>query len=79
MALPPTFSGHFITARAAARVMVEQGSGVILALTSASSHGLAPMMGGTGLADAAAFLASDRAAGTTGTIFNVTCGMVVNP
>jgi NAD(P)-dependent dehydrogenase (short-subunit alcohol dehydrogenase family) len=43
----------FITARAAARVMVEQGSGVILTLTSASSAGLAPNMGGTGPADAA--------------------------
>lgn len=43
----------FITARAAARQMVAQGSGVILTLTSASSHGLAPNMGGTGPADAA--------------------------
>ena len=37
-----------ITARAAARHMVGQGSGVILHLTSGSSAGLAPMMGGTG-------------------------------
>ena len=44
---------HFITARAAARRMVEQGSGVILSLTSGSSAGLAPGMGGTGPADAA--------------------------
>jgi NAD(P)-dependent dehydrogenase (short-subunit alcohol dehydrogenase family) len=44
---------HFLTARAAARHMVEQGSGVILSLTSGSSAGLAPMMGGTGPADAA--------------------------
>jgi NAD(P)-dependent dehydrogenase (short-subunit alcohol dehydrogenase family) len=42
----------FITARAAARHMVTQGSGVILTLTSASSAGLAPHMGGTGPADA---------------------------
>jgi NAD(P)-dependent dehydrogenase (short-subunit alcohol dehydrogenase family) len=42
----------FITARAAARHMVEQGSGVILALDSGSAVG-SPMMGGTGLADAA--------------------------
>lgn len=42
-----------ITARAAARRMVDQGSGVILHLTSGSSAGLAPMMGGTGPADAA--------------------------
>jgi NAD(P)-dependent dehydrogenase (short-subunit alcohol dehydrogenase family) len=42
----------FITARAAARRMVEQGSGVILALDSGSANG-SPMMGGTGPADAA--------------------------
>src|SRR6478735_5576973 len=42
-----------ITARAAARHMVDQGSGSILWLTSASSVGLAPMMGGTGPSDAA--------------------------
>jgi NAD(P)-dependent dehydrogenase (short-subunit alcohol dehydrogenase family) len=42
-----------LTARAAARRMVAQGSGVILGLTSGSSAGLAPMMGGTGPADAA--------------------------
>jgi len=41
----------FITARAAARHMIEQGSGVILALNSGSAHG-SPMMGGTGPADA---------------------------
>jgi NAD(P)-dependent dehydrogenase (short-subunit alcohol dehydrogenase family) len=44
---------NFITARAAARQMVQQGAGVILYLTSASSQGTAPMMGGTGPADAA--------------------------
>ena len=44
--------GNFITARAAARQMVEQGSGVILALDSGSANG-SPMMGGTGPADAA--------------------------
>jgi NAD(P)-dependent dehydrogenase (short-subunit alcohol dehydrogenase family) len=43
---------NFITARAAARQMVAQGSGVILALDSGSAHG-SPMMGGTGPADAA--------------------------
>ncbi|ETK33738.1 SDR family NAD(P)-dependent oxidoreductase [Microbispora sp. ATCC PTA-5024] len=42
----------FITATAAARHMVEQGSGVILALDSGSAVG-SPMMGGTGPADAA--------------------------
>lgn len=43
---------NFITARAAARHMIEQGSGVILALNSGSAHG-SSMMGGTGPADAA--------------------------
>lgn len=42
----------FITARAAARHMIKQGSGVILALDSGSAT-LSPMMGGTGPADAA--------------------------
>jgi NAD(P)-dependent dehydrogenase (short-subunit alcohol dehydrogenase family) len=42
----------FITARAAARRMVGQGSGVILTLDSGSAKG-SPMMGGTGPADAA--------------------------
>jgi NAD(P)-dependent dehydrogenase (short-subunit alcohol dehydrogenase family) len=43
---------NFITARAAARQMVERGSGVILALDSGSAKG-STMMGGTGPADAA--------------------------
>lgn len=43
---------NFITARAAARHMIERGSGVILALDSGSANG-SPMMGGTGPADAA--------------------------
>jgi NAD(P)-dependent dehydrogenase (short-subunit alcohol dehydrogenase family) len=43
---------NFLTARAAARHMIEQGSGVILALDSGSASG-SPMMGGTGPADAA--------------------------
>jgi NAD(P)-dependent dehydrogenase (short-subunit alcohol dehydrogenase family) len=44
---------HAVTARAAARHMAARGSGVVLYLTSGSSAGLAPMMGGTGPADAA--------------------------
>ncbi len=44
---------NFITARAAARRMVEQGSGVILHLNSASGAGAMPGMGSTGPADAA--------------------------
>ena len=43
---------NFITARAAARRMTEQGDGLILALNSGSAHG-SPMMGSTGPADAA--------------------------
>jgi NAD(P)-dependent dehydrogenase (short-subunit alcohol dehydrogenase family) len=43
---------NFVTARAAARHMTKQGTGVILALNSGSAHG-SPMMGGTGPADAA--------------------------
>ncbi len=44
--------GNFVTAKAAARHMIEQGSGVIIALNSGSAHG-SPMMGSTGPADAA--------------------------
>jgi NAD(P)-dependent dehydrogenase (short-subunit alcohol dehydrogenase family) len=141
---------NFVTARAAARRMIERGSGVILHLNSASGAGAMPGMGSTGPADAAteafmrylaaelgphkvrvcgiwtagvaetlsrerlsavggdnapepaaaeamiagmaalrraprladvaevaAFLASDRAAGITGSMTNVTCGLVL--
>ena len=44
---------NFLTARAAARRMSEQGSGVILHLNSASGAGAMPGMGSTGPADAA--------------------------
>src|SRR5437588_1587674 len=44
---------NFVTARAAGRRMVEQGSGVILHLNSASGDGAMPGMGSTGPADAA--------------------------
>jgi NAD(P)-dependent dehydrogenase (short-subunit alcohol dehydrogenase family) len=43
----------FVTARAAARRMIEQGSGVILHLNSASGAGATAGMGSTGPADAA--------------------------
>ena len=44
---------NYITAQAAARQMVHQGSGVILTLTNAGSTGGAPLMGSTGVAAAA--------------------------
>jgi NAD(P)-dependent dehydrogenase (short-subunit alcohol dehydrogenase family) len=142
-------TSNFITARAAARQMIKQGSGVILHLNSGSARGTMPLMGSTGPADAttetfmrylaaevgpsgvrvvgiytagvadtltrekiakvgggdgidpadvermiagmamlrraprlaqvadtATFLASDRASGITGTIVNVTCGLL---
>lgn len=43
----------FLTARAAARHMIKQGSGVILSLTSGSSRATSPGMGNTGPTDAA--------------------------
>ena len=46
-------TSNFLTARAAARQMIQQGSGVILALTSGSARGTMPLMGSTGPADAA--------------------------
>ncbi len=45
-------SSNFITARAAGRRMIEQRSGVILHLNSASGDGAMPGMGSTGPADA---------------------------
>ena len=44
---------NFITSRAAARHMIDQGSGVVLHLNSASGAGAMPGMGSTGPADAA--------------------------
>jgi len=44
---------QFLTARAAARRMMAQKSGVILMVTSGTSFGAPPMMGSTGPADAA--------------------------
>jgi NAD(P)-dependent dehydrogenase (short-subunit alcohol dehydrogenase family) len=43
----------FLTARAAARQMIVQGSGAILYLTSGSARDAMPLMGNTGPADAA--------------------------
>jgi NAD(P)-dependent dehydrogenase (short-subunit alcohol dehydrogenase family) len=46
-------TSQFITARAAARRMVEQGSGVILSVTSGTARAPSAGMGNTGPADAA--------------------------
>lgn len=46
-------AGQFHTARAAARAMTKQGSGVILMLTSGTASAAVPMMGSTSAADAA--------------------------
>jgi NAD(P)-dependent dehydrogenase (short-subunit alcohol dehydrogenase family) len=46
-------SSQFITARAAARHMIEQGSGVILSVTSGTARAPSAGMGNTGPADAA--------------------------
>jgi NAD(P)-dependent dehydrogenase (short-subunit alcohol dehydrogenase family) len=46
-------TSHFITARAAARQMVERGSGVILSVTSGTARAPSAGMGNTGPADAA--------------------------
>jgi NAD(P)-dependent dehydrogenase (short-subunit alcohol dehydrogenase family) len=151
-ALTTGLRSNFITARAAARQMVKQGSGVVLFLDSGSAKGTMPGMGSTGptdaatdtlmrylatelgpsgirvvgiytagvadamtqekldmvagpgvvdveaarqgiammsmlrrapriaeVADTAAFLASDRASGITGTIVNVTSGLLPGP
>jgi len=45
-------TAHFTTARAAARHMVQQGCGVILAVTSGTARAPSPGMGNTGPADA---------------------------
>lgn len=46
-------TAHLNTAKAAARFMSQQGSGVILMLTSGTTSGAVPMMGSTSAADAA--------------------------
>jgi NAD(P)-dependent dehydrogenase (short-subunit alcohol dehydrogenase family) len=87
--LAPTTTGlrsNFITARAAARYMVQQGSGAILMLNSGSGPAWTPPevwpMGGTGPADAATesfmrYLASE--VGPSGVRVNClwTAGVVV--
>ena len=51
-AITTGITANFITARTAARQMIKQGSGVILALDSGSAQ-QSPMMGSTGPTDAA--------------------------
>ncbi len=51
--MPIGLLANYITAQAAARQMVHQGSGAILTLTNASSKGGSPLMGSTGVVAAA--------------------------
>lgn len=66
---------NFVTARAAARRMIEQGSGVILHLNSASGVGAAPGMGSTGPADAATEALLRYLAAETGRFGVRVCGI----
>jgi hypothetical protein len=72
---------HFVTARAAARRMVKQGHGAIVMHTPNASRISPPFVGGLvpleELTNAAVFVASDEGSATTGTIFNLTAGMIV--
>ncbi|MEE4543288.1 SDR family oxidoreductase [Streptomyces sp. V4-01] len=65
----------FLTARAAARRMAAQGSGVILHLNSGSAHGAMPGMGSTGPADAAVETFMRYLAAETGRQGVRVCGM----
>ena len=67
--------GNFLTARAAARRMSEQGSGVILHLNSGSAHGAMPGMGSTGPADAAVETFMRYLAAETGAAGVRVCGI----
>lgn len=66
---------NFVTARAAARRMIEQRSGVILHLNSASGTGAAPGMGSTGPADAATEAVLRYLAAETGRFGVRVCGI----
>ncbi|MFD3452277.1 SDR family NAD(P)-dependent oxidoreductase [Streptomyces sp. NPDC058691] len=65
----------FVTARAAARRMIAQGSGVILHLNSASGAGAMPGMGSTGPADAATEAFMRYLAAETGPFGVRVCGI----
>lgn len=89
--MQPTLTGarsNFITARAAARHMVQQGSGVILMITSGSGETWTPPevwpMGGTGPADAAIesfmrFLAAEAGPRGVRVACLWTAGVVLDP
>jgi NAD(P)-dependent dehydrogenase (short-subunit alcohol dehydrogenase family) len=66
---------NFLTARAAARRMSEQGAGVILHLNSGSAHGAMPGMGSTGPADAAVETFMRYLAAETGAAGVRVCGI----
>jgi len=66
---------NFLTARAAARRMSEQGSGVILHLNSGSGQGAMPGMGSTGPADAAVETFMRYLAAETGAAGVRVCGI----
>lgn len=66
---------NFLTARAAARRMSEQGSGVILHLNSGSAQGAMPGMGSTGPADAAVETFMRYLAAETGAAGVRVCGI----
>jgi NAD(P)-dependent dehydrogenase (short-subunit alcohol dehydrogenase family) len=59
---------HFLTAKAAARHMVKQRKGVIIMHTPNASRTSNPFVGG--------MASSDNGSGITGTIINLTAGMV---
>lgn len=79
---------HFITARAAARHMIARRSGVIMMHTPEPARSPQPLVGGMShrkrpttlaeLTEAAVFLASDRASAMTGTVADLTGGIIVD-
>ncbi len=71
---------YFLTSRLAARRMVAKRAGVIMTVTSTPSELIAARSHGkrlstlTEMASVAAFMASDRASGMTGTVVNLSLG-----
>jgi hypothetical protein len=69
---------NLITAKAVARHMTARRSGTILTLSAGASRVLPPGSLGYGTtADAAVFVASDRAGAITGAVVDLTCGNAV--